>query len=145
MSLELAFAEMCELVGADVLEGVERTRTADLSSLHVIIHALRGLPEVANPAYLVRFLCSALHRIALPVVSEWCQEQVDGASPIPLHVSLEGHSLRLDFSHLSQTGWIAHRPSAQREAISRWLHTPLSDVGDEARRAALRKGLLRGF
>ena len=51
----------------------------------------------------------------------------------------------LDFSHLSQTGWIAHRPSAQREAISRWLHTPLSDVGDEARRAALRKGLLRGF
>src|SRR5215213_3195612 len=94
MSLELAFAKMCELVGADVLEGVERTRTADLSSLHVIIHALRGLPEVANPAYLVRFLCSALHRIALPVVSEWCQEQVDGASPIPLHVSLEGHSLR---------------------------------------------------
>src|SRR5215208_1329193 len=53
-----------------------------------------GLPEVANPAYLVRFLCSALHRIALPVVSEWYQEQVDGASPIPLHVSLEGHSLR---------------------------------------------------
>src|SRR5215208_4647639 len=51
----------------------------------------------------------------------------------------------VDFSHLSQTGWIAHRPSAQREAISRWLHTPLSDVGDEARRAALRKGLLRGF
>src|SRR5215203_3265818 len=53
-----------------------------------------GLPEVANPAYLVRFLCSALHRIALPMVSEWWQEQVDGASPIPLHVSLEGHSLR---------------------------------------------------
>src|SRR3712207_6676947 len=49
----------------------------------------------------------------------------------------------LDFSHLTQTGWVAHRPSAQREAISRWLHTPLSDVGDEARRAALRKGLLR--
>jgi hypothetical protein len=42
MSLELAFAKMCELVGAEVLEGVERTRTADLSSLHVIIHALRG-------------------------------------------------------------------------------------------------------
>ena len=33
MSLELAFAEMCELVGADVLEGVERTRTADPISL----------------------------------------------------------------------------------------------------------------
>jgi hypothetical protein len=32
MSLELAFAEMCELVGADVLKGVERTRTADLTS-----------------------------------------------------------------------------------------------------------------
>ena len=35
MSLELAFAEMCELGGADVLEGLERTRTADLSSLRV--------------------------------------------------------------------------------------------------------------
>ena len=35
MSLELAFAEMCELVGADVLEGVERTRTADPISLRV--------------------------------------------------------------------------------------------------------------
>ena len=30
MSLELAFAGMCELVGADVLEGLERTRTAVL-------------------------------------------------------------------------------------------------------------------
>jgi hypothetical protein len=31
----------------------------------------------------------------------------------------------LDFSHLSQSGWVAHRPSAQREDISSWLHTPL--------------------
>jgi hypothetical protein len=39
---------------------------------------------------------------------------------------------RLDFSHLSQTGWVAHRQSAQREDISSWLHTPLSDLGDKA-------------
>ena len=53
--------------------------------------------------------------------------------------------MALDFSHLSQTGWVAHRPSAQRKAISSRLNTPLSDIGDEARSAALRKGLLREF
>jgi hypothetical protein len=51
----------------------------------------------------------------------------------------------LDFSHLSQAGSIDHRPSAQRMVISSWLHAPLSDVGHEAPRAALRKGLLRVF
>src|SRR5688500_15859024 len=30
----------------------------------------------------------------------------------------------LDFSHLSQTGWVAHRPPAQREAISTGGYTP---------------------
>src|SRR5215207_5604451 len=43
---------------------------------------------------------------------------------------------KLDFIHLSQTGWVAHRPSAQNEAISSWLHTPLSDLGDEGRSRA---------
>src|SRR5215211_6626633 len=39
----------------------EQTRTADLISLRVIIHALQ---ELANPAYLSRFLFSGLPRIA---------------------------------------------------------------------------------
>jgi len=38
--------------------------------------------------------CHALYRIAFPVVSEWCQKQVDGASPSPLQVSLVRQSLR---------------------------------------------------
>jgi hypothetical protein len=52
---------------------------------------------------------------------------------------------KLDFSHLSQTGGVAHRPSARREAVSSRLHTQLCDVGDQARRAAPRKGPLREF
>jgi hypothetical protein len=28
--------------------------------------------------------CLVLHRIAFPVVSEWCQASVDLASPVPL-------------------------------------------------------------
>jgi hypothetical protein len=44
--------------------------------------------------------------------------------------------IHLDFSHLSQTGWIIHRPSAQREALLIWLHTPLPDLGDEATSSA---------
>ena len=36
----------------------------------------RGVQRIANPAYSEGFLCSALHRIALPVASEWCQFQV---------------------------------------------------------------------
>ena len=52
---------------------------------------------------------------------------------------------KLDFSHLSQSGWVAHRPSAQREAISRWLHTPLFAISATKPQAELRKGLLRGF
>jgi hypothetical protein len=59
----------------------------------------------------------------------------------PFSDSLSG----LDSSHLSQSGWVAHRPSAQSEAISRWLRTLLSEVGHEAGSAALQKGLLRGF
>jgi hypothetical protein len=62
----------------------------------------------------------------------------------PAAVSNPSDNLKLDFSHLSQTGWIAHRPSSQREAISRWLHTPLSDLGEEAPSSAA-KGLLRVF
>ena len=54
-------------------------------------------------------------------------------------------SVELDFSHLSQSGWVAHRPSAQREAISRWLHTPLFAISATKPQAELRKGLLRGF
>ena len=42
----------------------------------------------------------------------------------------------LDVSHLSQTGWVAHRPSAQRKAISSWLHTPLSYGGHKASSSA---------
>jgi hypothetical protein len=51
--------------------------------------------------------------------------------------------LELDFSHLSQTGWSAHRPSTQRKAISSWLHTPLSDVGNQARSSAPKEAILR--
>ena len=46
MSLEPAFAEMCELVGADVLEGVERTRTADLTSSRVRGHGLLSVAGI---------------------------------------------------------------------------------------------------
>jgi hypothetical protein len=45
----------------------ERTRTADLISLRVRIHALQGLPEVANPRFLGQFpFC------ALPCVAPYC-------------------------------------------------------------------------
>jgi hypothetical protein len=53
--------------------------------------------------------------------------------------------MALDFSHLSQTGRVAHRPSARSEAVSSRLHTPLCDVGHQARSKALRKGPLREF
>src|SRR5215212_1448010 len=33
----------------------------------------RGLQGLANPAFLSQFPFCALHRIAFPVVSEWCQ------------------------------------------------------------------------
>jgi hypothetical protein len=49
----------------------------------------------------------------------------------------------LDFSHLSQSEWVAHRPSAQRETISRWLHTPLCDVAEEAPSSAPKGATLR--
>jgi hypothetical protein len=52
---------------------------------------------------------------------------------------------QLDFSHLSQSGWVAHRPSAQSEAISSSLHTPLFAISATKLPAAIRKGLLRGF
>ena len=42
----------------------ERTRTADLTSLRVIIRCCRGLHDVANPVYLSGFLFSALPRVA---------------------------------------------------------------------------------
>src|SRR5215211_7720779 len=44
-------------------------------------------------------------------------------TPIPALQSVFQQAV--DFSHLSQTGWVAHRPYAQREDISSWLHTPL--------------------
>jgi hypothetical protein len=55
---------------------------------------------------------------------------------IASRVSSANFSCKLDFSHLSQTGWITHRPSAQRETISRWLHTPLFNLGDDATSSA---------
>jgi hypothetical protein len=58
-------------------------------SLRVMIHALQCLPRVANAAYLSRFpfsapVCPMLQRIAFVVVSKWCQELVDYASPVPM-------------------------------------------------------------
>ncbi len=53
----------------------ERTRTADLL-ITSEKRALQGLQAFANPAYLkvlASLACCALRRIALPVVSEWCQ------------------------------------------------------------------------
>ena len=44
--------------------------------------------------------------------------------------------MALDFSHLSQSGWLAHCPSSQREVISSWLHTLLSDGGHKAPNSA---------
>jgi len=49
---------------------------------------------------------------------------------------------KLDFSHLSQSGGVAHRPSTQSEAISSLLHTPLFAISAKKLLAALRKGLL---
>src|SRR5215218_9247037 len=48
----------------------------------------RGVQGIPNPAFLGGFLCCVLHRIALPVVSEWCQEAVDYASLVPTHYEL---------------------------------------------------------
>jgi hypothetical protein len=58
----------------------ERTRTADLISLRVICQVLLGLLELANAVFLSDFSalgCCMLHRIALAVVSEWCQKYSD--------------------------------------------------------------------
>ena len=50
----------------------------------------------------------------------------------------------LDFSHLSQTGLDRSAPIRPKRAhLKVATHPALSDVGDEAGRAALRKGLLR--
>jgi hypothetical protein len=77
-------------------------------------------------------------------------ERIPHASAIPellrvdaQHTVIFGVAQQLDFSHLSQTGRVAYRPSARREAVSSRLHSPLCDVGDQARSAALRKGPLR--
>jgi hypothetical protein len=43
----------------------------------------RGVHRVANAAYLGGFLCSGLHRIALAVVQEWCQEYARRVAYIP--------------------------------------------------------------
>jgi hypothetical protein len=53
---------------------------------------------------------------------------------VPAHLSCpySPECVELDFSHLSQSGWVAHCPSSQREVISSWLHTPLSDGGHKA-------------
>src|SRR5215212_1460342 len=75
----------------------ERTRTADLISLRVIIHALQGFARACRSRIskpVSSLACHALYRIAFPVVSEWCQKQVDGPSPSPLQVSLVRQSLR---------------------------------------------------
>ena len=58
----------------------ERTRTADLVSLRVITQTSAvACIALANTAYLKRLLVSELalrvHRIAFPVVSEWCQRE----------------------------------------------------------------------
>jgi hypothetical protein len=68
----------------------------------------------------------------------------DGAMQDPEH-GLRRIPLPLDFSHLSQIGWVAHCPSSQREVISSWLHTPLFPMAATKLQAALQKGLLRGF
>src|SRR5215210_6280179 len=40
--------------------------------------------------------CPALHRIAFPVVSEWCQEYPNYASPVPLQTGIaQGHEAPL--------------------------------------------------
>src|SRR5215208_6660883 len=71
-----------------------------------------------------------------------CQPKKLGASLAKLY---SPKCLELDFSHLSHTGWIAHRPSAQREAISSWLLTPPFAISATKKlQATLRKGLLRG-
>jgi hypothetical protein len=48
---------------------------------------------------------------------------------------------QLDFSHLSQSGWVAHRLSAQRERedILRWLNTPLFAMSVRCRRRSARR------
>ena len=70
------------ILGAD-----GRTRTAHLlitSDNSRVAGACTGLQIPRIQASLLSLPCSVLHRIAFPVVSEWCQEAVDYASPIPL-------------------------------------------------------------
>jgi hypothetical protein len=52
--------------------------------------------------------CCVLHRIALPVVSEWYQESVDYTLPVPLHIrstarTFSAHSMRVKDSKRSAT------------------------------------------
>ena len=60
------------------LQGDERTRTADLISLRVIGHALQGFAKGCKCRIDRRLSapdCPVLHRIVLPVVSEWYHEK----------------------------------------------------------------------
>ena len=47
----------------------ERTRTANLVSLRVMIQALQGFAQACNAACISRFLFYGLQRIAIAVVS----------------------------------------------------------------------------
>src|SRR5215208_4600250 len=75
----LLFLRLCRVVAFYGICRKNEEPTSGLKplscSLRVIIHVLQGFAEgckspISRP---VSFLCPALHRIALPVVSEWCQ------------------------------------------------------------------------
>ncbi len=58
-----------------------------------------GLQIPHTQAAFLSLPCPVLHRIALPVVSEWCQTYVDRASPVPLQARgatrvFSAHSMR---------------------------------------------------
>lgn len=61
--------------------------------------------------------------------------------PVPIYQTV---SEKLDFSHLSQTGWCRSPPiPSKRGHLQAATHPALSDLGDEARSGP--KGLIRGF
>jgi len=49
-------------------------------------------------------ICPVLHRIAFPVVSEWCQKQVNDTSLPPLQVRLGKRSLGGGFARKIASG-----------------------------------------
>jgi ABC-type Fe3+ transport system permease subunit len=57
----------------------EQTRTADLISLRVMHQTWQGFCTSLQVSYrkaaILASACPVLHRIAFPVVSEWCQRE----------------------------------------------------------------------